>query len=183
MSLLSYNELVDVVDCGFITNVKLEQINAASIDITVGNVFFVEEFAGGAAKIGDRPEDRVPLNMRRVELEPGQSLILHPGEVALAQSEQVFHLPNWLSAEYKEKSSMGRTFLNHMMAGWCDAGWFGSVLTLELKNETKWHTIEIPVGVGIGQMIFHKHLAVPTKASYATKGRYNNDKTTQGVKP
>ena len=149
MSLLSYNELVDVVDCGFITNVKLEQINAASIDITVGNVFFVEEFAGGAAKIGDRPEDRVPLNMRRVELEPGQSLILHPGEVALAQSEQVFHLPNWLSAEYKEKSSMGRTFLNHMMAGWCDAAiardaW--AVLAARRHCAHPWQWLPEPLG-------------------------------------
>lgn len=78
---------------------------------------------------------------------------------------------------------MGRTFLGHMMAGWCDAGWNGSVLTLELKNETQYHEIEIPVGVRIGQMIFFPHDAVPDEASYATRGRYNGDTETKGVKP
>ena len=185
--LVSYNGLVRLVEDGVLTNVSLDMINAASIDITIGRVFYVERKPTGldlsSAVLSDDPLMRRPPNMDRVELQEGEVMTLGPGEVALAQSQQVFNLPNNLSAEYKEKSSMGRVFLNHMMAGWCDAGWHGSVLTLELKNEMKHHGIVIPVGVRIGQMIFHEHEPVPPEASYAKKGRYNGDTETKGMKP
>lgn len=190
--ILSYLQLQEIVEQGVMTNVAPDQINAASIDITVGSVFFIEENPKEAvsrhappfrARIGDTAAERVAPKMRRVDLQKGESLVLQPGQVALAQSEQVFNLPKNLSCKYLEKSSMGRTFLGHMMAGWCDAGWNGSVLTLELKNETQYHEIEIPVGVRIGQMIFFPHDTVPDEASYATRGRYNGDTETKGVKP
>ena len=185
--LVSYNGLVKLVEDGVLTNVSLDMINAASIDITLGGVFYVERKPAGIERnyviLSDDPLMCKPPNMDRIELSTGETLTLGPGEVVLAQSQQVFNLPNNISAEYKEKSSMGRVFLNHMMAGWCDAGWNGSVLTLELKNELKHHSIIIPVGVRIGQMVFHQHEPVPREASYAQKGRYNGDTETKGMKP
>ena len=77
---------------------------------------------------------------------------------------------------------MARIGLEHMNAGWCDAGWNGSVLTLELKNMTKHHAIRIRPGDPIGQMVFFKHEPVPTEASYASKGRYNGDSSVSGIK-
>lgn len=185
--LVSYNGLVKLVDEGVLSNVDPDMINAASIDITLGGVFYMEKKPVGLDRnyvvLSDDPLMRRPPSMDRIELSVGETLSLGPGEVVLAQSQQVFNLPDNLSAEYKEKSSMGRVFLNHMMAGWCDAGWNGSVLTLELKNELKHHSIMIPVGVRIGQMIFHQHEPVPPAASYAKKGRYNGDKETKEMKP
>ncbi len=184
---LSYNRLLKLVQDGVLTNVTPDMVNAASIDITVGGVFFTERKPSSShmankVRIHDDPNQRRGPDMVRHELKAGEALILHPGEVCLAQSQQIFNLPRNISCQYVEKSSMGRSFLNHMMAGWCDAGWNGSVLTLELKNELQYHDIEIPVGVRIGQMVFVEHEEVPEEASYAKRGRYNGDTEAKGVK-
>lgn len=107
---------------------------------------------------------------------------MSPGNFILTQSREVFHLPDTISAEYKLKSSMARIGLEHLNAGWCDAGWNGSVLTLELKNMTEAHSILLQEGDAIGQIVFFKHAPVPEDKSYAARGRYNNDKTVMGAK-
>lgn len=182
--ILSHAELCDIVAEGVITNVAPDMVNAASIDITVGNVFFIEDTENPRmVVIGDTAEERVGPIMKRVELAKGESIVLKPGQVALCSSEQVFNLPNNLSCEYKEKSSMGRSFLQHMMSGWCDAGWNGSVLTMEIKNVTEAHPIAIRPGVRLGQMVFFPHATVGEEASYAKRGRYNGDTEAKEVKP
>lgn len=185
MSLLSHNRLVELVEQGVITNVKHEQINSASIDITLGRKILFED----PGKYDSDPrtrhvvslKQRTPLNMTEFDLR-GMAYALHPGDFVLAQSEQMFFLPPHISCEYKLKSSMARIGLEHLNAGWCDAGWNGSVLTLELKNMTRGHEIELEEGVGIGQMVFYEHEPVPADRSYAARGRYNGDRTVSGIK-
>jgi dCTP deaminase len=108
--------------------------------------------------------------------------LIAPDEFILAQSREIFNLPDHISAEYKLKSSMARIGLDHLNAGWCDAGWNGSVLTLELKNLTRYHEILIQEGDAIGQMILFSHTPVPPSRSYAVRGRYNGDKQVSGAK-
>lgn len=178
MSLLSYDELLALAARGVIRGVNLDQVNATSIDVTLGSRLLVEE--RGSHEISLR--DKEPLKMKRYELTEQNGFVLHPGQFVLAHTEQHFYLPNDISAEYKLRSSMARAGLNHALAGWCDAGWYGSVLTLELMNVTKTHSIKIHKGDKIGQMIFFKHRAVPDEYSYARRGTYNNDMFVQGVK-
>lgn len=102
---------------------------------------------------------------------------LWPGEVCLAHSVEIFNLPEFLTAEYRLKSSMGRVFLEHMHAGWCGPGWHGSVLTLEFKNETQYHPLILRAGMKCGQVMFYSHQPVPQDRSYAVRGQYNNDIT------
>lgn len=180
MSLLSYSELCELVEQGVITNVKPEQINSASIDITIGAKILYENPDNPITHIVLR--DREPLVLHEWNLEQHGCFDLLPGQFILAQSEQVFNLPNNISCEYKLKSSMARIGINHALAGWCDAGWHGSVLTLELMNVTNTHTIQLQLGDAIGQMIFFKHAPVPAERSYAARGRYNNDKEVRGIK-
>lgn len=323
MSLLSYNELCKLVERGVITNVEHDQINATSIDITLGETMLFESAMGEVAPLDYRAREALPTSPQYLTQ---QGIFLAPGEFVLAQSQQVFNLPNDISAEYKLKSSMARIGLEHLNAGWCfvagtkvsmldgsekpieeikegeevysldsegrvragkvtragktadvsstvrvvlddgahfdctadhrimlrdgayakasdltagqalmplnrrydnatghenhkvsevlriehetpvpvyditvetyrnfalsagvfvhncDAGWNGSVLTLELKNMTKFHTILLRPGDRIGQMVFFKHAPVPAGRSYAARGRYNGDKTVSGVK-
>lgn len=178
--LLSYLELCQLVDDNVIEGSSYEHINSASIDITLGNVLLVEE----AVLHNDfkRLDRKSSLNVRRIELGPDTEYTLHPGEFILAQSKEKFNLPNHISAEYKLKSSMARLGLDHLNAGWCDAGWNGSVLTLELKNTTRNHTIILKAGDKIGQMIFFAHTPVPEDKSYAARGSYNGDTEVKGVK-
>jgi dCTP deaminase len=181
MSLLSYNRLVQLVEQGIITNVKPEQINSTSIDITLGEKLLVEVAFHNMQKVSLKKRNN--LNMDNFDFSENRTFQLYPGQFILAQSQQVFHLPNNISAEYKLKSSMARIGLEHMNAGWCDAGWNNSVLTLEFKNMTRHHIIELNKGDAIGQVVFFEHEPVPYERSYATRGRYNGDHAVQGIKP
>lgn len=178
MTLLSHYELIDLVDDGTIGPVKYESINATSIDIHLGEKILWED--EDAHKIIDY-RTREPVTYNEYVMD-ADGWVLQPGDFILAHSAEVFNLPQHISAEYKLKSSMARIGLEHMNAGWCDAGWNGSVLTLELKNMCNHHAIRIRPGDAIGQMIFFLHSPVPDHASYAAKGRYNGDRDVSGIK-
>lgn len=168
--LLSYNELVKLVDVGVIT-ADYENINAASIDVTLDDVIMVEDEPKFNAVVSLK--DKESIAMREVVL--GQhGYILAPGEFVLASTREVFNLPDDIVAEYVLKSTMARNGLNHMLAGYCDPGWHESKLTLELKNETRKHELTIKPGMKIGQVKFFRVAPVPEHASYATKGQYNS---------
>ena len=193
MSLLSYNNLVHLVEQKVITNVEHDQINASSIDLTLGPNLLIEgrhpdAFAhklqtGRDGVSGICLRDRDPLFMTAHNLESDGPYDLLPGEFILASTAQIFNLPRNVSAEYKLKSSMARIGLEHLNAGWCDAGWNGSALTLELKNMTRHHAIRIQAGDRIGQVVFFLHAEVPVDRSYAARGRYNGDTSVSGIKP
>ena len=172
--LLSYNEICELIEQGVIEFADYNCVNSASLDIHIGDHVLLEADEGSVLVL----RDRTPLKTVQHRL-PFDVL---PGEFILASSREVFHLPNNISAEYKLKSSMARIALDHLNAGWCDAGWNGSVLTLELKNVSNNHAIRLHKGDAIGQIVFFKHSPVPYDKSYEVRGRYNNDKTAQGVK-
>lgn len=179
---MSYLELEELVHDGVIEGASREAINSASIDIHLGPIILVEDTSISQDSSNMRRLDKKDsLSMQRVELGKDGQYVLAPGEFILAQSREIFHLPDTVSAEYKLKSSMARLGLDHLNAGWCDSGWHGSVLTLELKNVTQRHRIVLTVGDRIGQMIFYRHKAVPKDKSYAARGSYNGDKETKGV--
>lgn len=177
--LLSYKDLVDLIDANVVQGAKHEAVNAASIDIHLGGIIQIE--CGNEFGLVLDYSKRQRPSMYAKELD-SDGYVIQPGEFILAQSLEVFNLPNYISAEYKLKSSMARIGLEHMNAGWCDAGWHGSVLTLEFKNMLNNHAIRIRPGDAIGQMIFFTHDEVPADRSYAARGRYNNDKTVSSIK-
>ena len=181
--LLSHDDLIFLVETEVIEHAKVEAVNAASIDIHLGRKILIER-----GNHEDHPPMVIDYRKRERPLMwgyemPDEGYVLKPGEFILGQSVEVFNLPDDLSAEYKLKSSMARIGLEHMNAGWCDAGWHGSVLTLEFKNMLNDHAIRIRPGDAIGQMIFFRHAVVPRDKSYATRGRYNNDKSVSTIRP
>jgi deoxycytidine triphosphate deaminase len=179
MSLVSYNELCAFAAEGLIIGVKPEHINGTSIDVTLGPIILAEAYRDGNQTVSLR--DKQNICTRRVDITDSW-YDLKPNEFVLGGTEQVFNLPSHISAEFKLNSSGARIGLENALATWCDPFWYGSVLTLELKNFTQWHTIRLHHGVRIGQIIFHKSEPVPRDKGYAVRGRYNNDATAQGVK-
>ena len=177
--LLSHNELLELIECGVIENAKPDAVNSASIDVHLGDVIMVEDFSSGPQLIDYRAREKPA--MKKVHLHE-DGFVLEPNQFILAQTVEVFHLPLDISAEYKLKSSMARIGLEHLNAGWCDAGWHGSVLTLELVNVSRYHSIIIRPGDPIGQMVFFRHAPVPPERSYATRGRYNKDRIVRTIK-
>jgi deoxycytidine triphosphate deaminase len=113
MSILTYNELVALVDSGAIENVKPEYINGASIDLTLADGFFVEEPPQTAGNKVVLLGYRQTPAMKRLD----GCLLLAPGAFALAATKQIFHLPNDIAGHYMLKSSLARAGLQHLFAG------------------------------------------------------------------
>ena len=139
-----------------------ELLNPASLDLRLGDTLMVEV-------MGSRDFIEIDISGRSED----DPYVLMPGEVCLAETIEQFHLPDDVSAQFVLKSSRAREFYGHMLAGWCDPGWHGSKLTLELKNERRYHSLDLYPGLKIGQMVFHRMSAVPVH-SYAVTGNYNN---------
>lgn len=182
MSLLSYTEICELLDAGVIEDASYDCVNSASLDLHLGNVLLLEGYVGFGPDNIKYLNKKSSLAVERLELGKGGVYVMAPGEFLLAHTREIFHLPNNISAEYKLKSSMARIGLNHMLAGWADAGFNNSVLTLELHNVTQKHRIALTEGDRIGQIIFYKHTPVPEDKSYAARGSYNGDVEVSGVK-
>lgn len=173
--MLSYTRLLSAVANGVVTNVDTSSVNAASIDLHLGDTLWVEDCR---RSMPVSLADKQSPCMRKVDLSAGD-YTLEPGEFVLAQTVEVFNLTRTIVGEFKLKSSIARSGLGHLLAGHCDPGWHGSVLTLELVNHNRAHPLLLRAGLPIGQIILHEVDAVPDMASYAVRGQYNGDKAAQ----
>lgn len=175
--LLSSLELQHLVDQGVIEGVQEGCINAASIDLHLGADFLHESDNDHYVKVVNLAKREKPMMYK----ETGYTHLL-PGDFCLASTQEIFHLPDDISGMFILKSSMARAGLEHSQAGWADAGWHGSALTLELSNLLRHHTLRLEAGMAIGQIILFRHSRVPKSFSYSTKGRYNGDRGVSEIK-
>lgn len=175
--LLAYNELVEIVKKGYLVGVEPEAINPTSIDVRLGMKFLVEV----PPEPGAQPVDLKARERLRLDSRFG-GYTLDPQEFVLAHTEEVFNLPDDISAEFSLKSSLARNAMEHLNACWIDAGFTNSVLTLELKNMTRYHQLKLTSGMYIGQIKFFRHEQVPPEQSYSVRGRYNHDNSVRGIK-
>lgn len=139
-----------------------ELLNPASIDVRLGNTLLIENAASPSL---------VKLDIS--DYSEAHPYMLKPGQFVLAETVEVFNLPKDIAAQFMLKSSRARSGLEHLMAGYCDPGWHGSKLTMELHNSRQLHRVAIWPGMRIGQMVFYRMSNVPTRA-YDETGRYNN---------
>lgn len=195
MSLITYKEICEEMSRGLLTapfhnpppynRVQDSQINGASVDVRLGRTFLREVKPNSATL---RPNSYVLLKEKgqlalSKEIVPWeQPFYLQPGEFILAQTVEIFSLPNYIAAEFRLKSSVARAGLDQALAVWADPGWHDSVLTIELRNNTRYHVLVLEAGMKIGQVIFFKGEPVPDEASYAIRGQYNSDKEVTGSK-
>lgn len=143
-------------------------LNPASIDVRLGDTLLIESAESPAL---------VPYPLAGHNQE--NPYWMRPGQFVLAETLEVFNLPNDVAAQFMLKSSRAREGLEHLMAGYCDPGWNGSKLTMELHNSRQLHPIGLWTGMKIGQMVFHLMADVPIK-TYAQTGRYNNQPHVMG---
>ena len=170
--LLSYTDLCQLQNMNIIQNSGRDHINGASIDVTLGNTVMCECPLEEGIVVNLAKKSTPKMVSKDIS---ATGIVLAPGEFILAQTEQVFNLPANIAAKFKLKSSAARAGLQHAFAGWCDPGWHGSVLTLELTNALSHHYLKLEVGMKIGQMIFYRVVPVPAEHSYAQRGQYNGD--------
>lgn len=190
--LLSYVELVKLVQDGVI-NAPLGNINSTSIDVTLSNHILVESTTQNFNKVVNLA-NKESIKTDDIFMDE-KGWIAKPGRFFLASTNEIFNLPSTISCAFMLKSTMARNGLEclkdsfrfpelsrnglqHLNAGWCDAGWHGSTLTMEFVNMTEHHQLMIAPGMKCGQVVFFKHTAVPIEKSYAARGQYNNQQIT-----
>lgn len=169
MSLLSAPRLHQLIEDGVIDALH-ENVNSASIDVRIGNKILLENTTSPMTEIDLSAKESI----RFVEIEiPEEGLVIYPGQCFLASTVETFNLPNTISCRFDLRSTMGRSFLEHMQAGYCDAGWNGAQLTMEFKNLCQNHALRIKPGMRVGQMVFFEHENCGEEDSYANRGSYN----------
>lgn len=155
---------------GVIESVDDNLVNPASLDLRIGDII---QFENPEAKSFDDPGRWLDADISWCDR--ANPLWLKPGEFVLAHSIEVFNLPNNIAGQFLLKSSRAREGYQHALAGWCDPGWHGSHLTMELKNLSEHFSLPLYPGLRMGQVVFHE--VMPPSACYATTGRYNGDLT------
>ncbi len=177
MSRISYKGLITLVERGVISPVDLKDVNGVSIDVHLGSKILVERKPASGTVVSLR--DKEALSMEEVDITGGH-YDLRPGHFILAHTVELFTLPDNISITLRLNSSSARVALEHLMATLGDPYWVGR-LTLELVNMSRYHTLRLHDGVRIGQILFDKCKRVPKDRGYATRGRYQNNMTVQGV--
>lgn len=142
-----------------------DHLNPASIDVTIGGLIMVEV---------EHTAELLPLDINHYTKD--NPYWVAPGEFFLAATQETFNLPDHVGAQFVLKSSRAREGWDHAEAGWCDPGWTGSKLTMEIKNARRYHSLPIWPGLRMGQMKFIL-VSGTVERSYAITGRYNNDST------
>jgi dCTP deaminase len=168
MSILCDWQIAEQCRAGMVTPFDPELVNPASLDVRLGRHIRLESSMSPELVLDDLGfwDEEAPY-------------MLKPGQFILAETMETFHLPDTIAAQFMLKSSRAREGLEHLMAGYCDPGWHGSKLTLELHNSRQLHPVAIWPGMKIGQMVFHQMSQAPLR-SYAETGRYNNHTTVHG---
>jgi dCTP deaminase len=163
-------EIIRLCEQGMVTPFDRRLVNAASIDVRLGSTLLIES--------AESPE-LVPYPLHKHSRENPYEFV--PGQFGLAPTIEGFNLPEDVAAQFVLRSSLARAGIQHLLAGWCDPGWNGSVLTMELHNSRQLWPVKLWPGMRIGQMVFKRMLARPI-LSYAVTGRYNGDTTVQQSK-
>jgi len=153
-----------------VQNHLLELVNPASLDVRLGNLIMIESAEG---------LDMKPFSIANAT--QSKPYMLKPGQFILAQTIEIFNMPESIAGLFFLKSSRAREGYENLHAGYADPGWHGSSLTLELKNSRQIQPLPLWPGLKIGQMVFFKMSCKPA-ISYATIGHYNDDLTTTASK-
>ncbi|WP_153395043.1 dCTP deaminase [Ornithinicoccus halotolerans] len=166
--LLSDRDILAEVDSG---RVRLDpwdpaMVQPSSVDVRMDRYFRL--FDNHKYAVID-PALEQPDLTRLVEVERGESFVLHPGEFVLGSTLESVSLPDDVAARVEGKSSLGRLgLLTHATAGFVDPGFTGHV-TLELSNVATLPIVLHP-GMKIGQLCFFR-LTSPSEHPYGSQAK------------
>ena len=161
--ILCDTEIRALCEQGLVTPYDPALVNPASLDVRLGENILNET----ALTSHMQPRSIAGLTEDR-------PFLLHPREFILAETVETFFLPSFLAGQFALKSSRARSGIEHLMAGYCDPGWSGSKLILELQNARALHPVKLWPGMRIGQLVFHVMSAKPAE-DYSIVGHYNFD--------
>lgn len=142
-----------------ISPLEESQIQPASVDIRLGNMFSInEDLPTGVINLEEE------IRYRTIETD---RYVLLPGQFVLATTREYIELPDYLTAFVEGRSSLGRMGLFIQNAGWVDPGFRGEI-TLELFNANRC-AIELKAGRRVGQLVFAQ---MDDSALHPYQGKY-----------
>ena len=145
--LLSHTELLGLINERVIQNAIHDNVNGASIDVRLGSKLLIERpYPTNDRPIIDLAAKESPHFIPKL-LDLYGGWVLDPGDFVLAATVETFHLPNDLCCEFKLKSSVARSGIEHSLAGWGDPGWSDATLTLELRNTLQHQALRLEPGM------------------------------------
>lgn len=150
-----------------ITPYVLENIQAASVDLTLSDHFLMPEI--GLTSVLDFEEPIEYTEFHKSEF------TIPPKAFVLGSTVESVRVPDHICAFVSGRSSIGRLGLFTENAGWIDPGWEGRI-TLELYNANAF-PIRVRAGRRICQIIFQT-LDNPAMKPY--RGKYHGSKRTIG---
>lgn len=136
-------------------------IQGSSIDLTLGSTIKVENMESTS---GEKWRD----------IDITRPYALHPGEFILAHTAETVSIPEDCSAMVLLRSSAARAGYDHSLAGWCDPSFTGEI-TLELRNNLRYHSLPVQAGMRLCQLVVHELEAAPENL-YAVRGNYQGQK-------
>jgi dCTP deaminase len=145
---------------GGVSPFEESQVNAASYDVRVSDHWI--------CPTRDPEEFRAP------------DIKLFPGEVVLASTIEQVRIPRTVACDLKLKSTLGRLWINHSLAGWCDPGFEGDI-TLELQNLGPAPFV-LTAGRRIAQLIFIAMESEP-EVAYGEPGSTSHYQGQRGTTP
>lgn len=151
------------LEAGMVKPFTPELLNPASLDVTLGGMLLIEV---------EETSELQPLDITHTSEE--NPYWLAPREFVLAQTCEVFNIPDSVAGRFALKSSRAREGIEHLLAGFADPGFSNSVMTLELQNARRFHSVPVWYKMRIGQMTFEYMYSIP-ETSYSKTGHYNND--------
>jgi dCTP deaminase len=101
-------------------------------------------------------------------------------DVVLASTMEYVRVPRIVACDLKLKSTLGRLWINHSLAGWCDPGFEGEI-TLELQNLGP-QPFVLEAGRRIAQLIFIAMESEPDVA-YGEPGSSSHYQGQRGTTP
>lgn len=200
MSVYSNTEIKAAINDGTIVSVPFNEqhISEASLDFTLGNYFFKQEYREDNRVYNPFDKSDVdgyfkgPLEaMPHAEWckahgytlfknipEDHPIIVLRPGERILAHTHEFIGIrAHGGACEVRSRSTWGRNGVAVCFdAGWVDPGYINRI-TLEIYNLNMHESVVLPVGERMGQLVFHK--TGPVEGDYSDgrkgmSGKYQN---------
>ena len=155
-----------------------DSIQPASVDVRLGSNFRI--FRNSSHAFIDPLTDQPGLT-ESIDVAPGGTFILQPGQFALGTTLERIAVPDDILGKLEGKSSLGRLGLMiHSTAGYVDPGWEGEI-TLELSNVATLPIVLHP-GMRIGQMSFER-MTSPVERPYGSAGLGSHYQGQSGASP
>lgn len=180
--ILNHDEIMELIYAGVIEGADKKNVNPASLNVRLSNKFLLEARDPNGYNGHHYTPLEFSLRQSPIFYEVEGGVVLAPGNFCLASLVEKVNLPSDLACDVMLRSSAARMGINHMLAGWGDPGYSGH-LTLELKNELRYHSVRLVGGDSIVQLRFHRINPVAEGKDYAAKGgKYSGDTGPQVVK-